>query len=94
MGFNRIFLSGVDFYTPKDGPLHFMEDTKEDDAKIDKLRKRIQKADKSEKDLFDYKRWPIELIGESKLKDKVFNLSEKSTVKNIKKVLYSDIKPV
>ena len=93
MGFKRIFLSGVDFYTPKNGPLHFMDDTKEDEAKIEKLRKSIQKADNSEKDLFDYKRWPIELVGESKLKNKVFNLSEKSTVQKIKKVKYSDIFP-
>ena len=94
MGFSRIFLSGVDFYTPKDGPLHFMEDSKEDEQKIDKLRKSIQKADKSEKDLFEYKRWPIELVGQSNLKDRVFNLSQKSTVKYIKKVPYTEIKPV
>jgi hypothetical protein len=91
MGFDKIYLSGVDFYTPKNGPLHFIEDTKEDEERIDKLRKSIQEADNTEKDLFDYKRWPIELIGESKLKDKVFNLSEKSTVKNITKVKYTDI---
>lgn len=94
MGFERIFLIGVDFYTPKKGPLHFMDDTKEDEEKIDRLKKSIQKADNSEKDLFDYKRWPIELVRESKLKDKVFNLSEKSTVKYIKKVSYTEIVPL
>ena len=94
IGFKRIFLSGVDFYTPSDGPLHFIEDTKEDEEKIDKLRKNIQKADKSKKDLFDYKRWPIELVGESNLKDRVFNLSEKSTVQKIPKVKYSEINPI
>ncbi len=91
MGFKRIFLSGVDFYTPKEGPLHFIEDTKEDEEKIDTLKKNIQKADNTQKDLFDYKRWPIELVGESNLKEKVFNLSEKSTVKNIPKIKFTDL---
>jgi hypothetical protein len=92
MGFERIFLAGVDFYTPKDGTFHFMEDTKEDEERIDKLRTRLQKEDNSKKDLFDFKRWPIELVGESKNKHRVFNLSEKSTVKNIPKINYKDVK--
>ncbi|MEJ2594670.1 MAG: DUF115 domain-containing protein [bacterium] len=91
MGFKRIFLSGVDFYTPKKGPLHFIEDAKEDLARIDKLKKNIQKADNTQKDLFAYKRWPIELVGKSKLKDRVFNLSEKSTVKNIPKINFTEV---
>ena len=91
MGFDRIFLSGVDFYTPKNGPLHFIEDTHEDILRIDKLKKSIQRADNSQKDLFEYKRWPIELVGESMLNTKIFNLSEQSTVKNIPKVWYTDL---
>lgn len=91
MGFKRIFLAGVDFYIPTDGTFHFMEDTKEDEDKIDKLRSRLKKDDKSNKDLFDIKRWPIELIGESKNSHRIFNLSEKSTVKNIPKINYRDV---
>lgn len=91
MGFKRIFLAGVDFYTPKDGSFHFMEDTKEDEDRIDKLRSRLQKEDNSKKDLFDFKRWPIELVGKSNNSKRVFNLSEKSTVKDIPKINYKDV---
>jgi len=91
MGFERIFLAGVDYYTPKEGSLHFTDDTEEDIALIDNLRKWVEKKDNTGKDLFDIKRWPIELVGQSNLKSKVFNLSKKSTVKNIPKINYKDI---
>ena len=91
MGFERIFLSGVDFYTPKTGTFHFIEDSDEEKKKIEKLTKNLQKIDNSKKDLFDFKRWPIELISETVNKHRVFNLSEKSTVKSIPKVKYTEI---
>jgi hypothetical protein len=91
MGFRKIYLSGVDFYTPKTGSSHFIEDTDEDQAKIDKLTRRLQEEYNAKKDLFDFKRWPIELIGDSKIGKKVFNLSAKSTVKNIPKVNYKEV---
>lgn len=91
MGFSKIYLAGVDFYTPKSGKSHFMEDTDFDQEKIDKLTKRLQKESNSDRDLFDFKRWPIELVGQSAIKDRVFNLSEKSTVRFIPKINYKDV---
>jgi hypothetical protein len=92
MGFERIFLSGVDFYTPKNGTFHFIEDTNEDKEKINELTRKLRKTDNSKKDLFDFKRWPIELISETVNKHRIFNLSEKSTVKSIPKIHYTEIK--
>ena len=41
--------------------------------------------------MWDYKRWTIELIAESNIKNRVYNLSENSSVKNIPKVNYKDL---
>ena len=91
MGFSRIFLTGVDYYIPKNGNLHFIEDTQKDTDAIGKLRKWVEKKDNTGKNLFDIKRWPIELVSETKLNGKVFNLSEKSTVGKIPKINYKNV---
>lgn len=92
MGCRNIYLIGVDFYTPDINSSYSMKRSKADQKKIEKLTEIIQKEDNSKKDMWEYKRWTIELIGETDLKERVFNLSEKSSVKNITKINYQDVK--
>jgi len=91
MGFERIFLAGVDFYAPKTGGSHFMEDKTEDQEKIDQLTNDLQHIYNSKHDRFYHKRWGLEMISESKNSHKIFNLSEKSTIQKIPKVNYKDV---
>lgn len=92
MGCRNIYLAGVDFYTPDINSSYSMKRSKADQKKIEKLTKKIQRENNSKKDMWEYKRWTIELIAETDLKDRVFNLSEKSSVKNIAKINYQDVK--
>jgi hypothetical protein len=92
MGCRNIYLAGVDFYTPKSTDNFSMKRTANDQIIIDKLTKRFQKEDNSEKDMWEYKRWGIEMIADTKIKDRVFNLSEKSSIKRIQKINYNNVK--
>ena len=92
MGCRNIYLIGVDFYTPKEDNT-VMKRSKEDQAIIDKITKRFQEEDNSQKDMWEYKRWTLELIKGSSIEGRVFNLSEKSSIVNIPKVHYSDVEP-
>lgn len=91
MGFKRIFLAGVDYYIPESGKFHFTDDTEKDVDVLNKLRTRIEKKYNTGEDLFGIKKWAYELIKDTKLNGKVFNLSEKSTIVNIPKVSYRDV---
>jgi len=91
MGCRNIYLAGVDFYTPDSDTSFSMKRSEIDKKKIEELTKMIQKENNSKKDMWEYKRWTIELIGETHLKDRVFNLSEKSSVKKITKVNYREV---
>ncbi len=91
MGCRNIYLIGVDFYTPPEDKVFSTQYSKEDQKIINKITKRFQQEDNSEKDMWDYKRWTIELIAESNIKNRVYNLSENSSVKNIPKVNYKEL---
>lgn len=91
MGFKRIFLAGVDYYIPKSGKFHFIDDTAKDVTALNDLRTRLENRDNTGKDLFGIKKWAYELLKETKLNGKVFNLSQKSTIINIPKVHYEDV---
>ena len=91
MGFERIFLAGVDFYVAENNTSHFMNDKLEDQKKINDLTDYLQQIYNSKHDRFYHKRWGIEIISESKNGHKIFNLSEKSTIQKIPKVNYKDI---
>lgn len=91
MGFKRIFLAGVDYYIPGSGKLHFIDDTEKDILALNKIRKNVETEDNTGRDLFTIKKWPYELIKDTKLNGKIFNLSMKSSIINIPKVKYQDV---
>lgn len=91
MGCRNIYLIGVDFYTPPKEASFSMKRSKEDQKVINKITKRFQEEDKSEKDMWEYKKWTVELIGESNIKNRVFNLSEKSSIESLPKMNYMDV---
>lgn len=91
MGFEKIYLIGVDYYIPDTGKIHFIDDDKEDLDRIQKLTKWAQEKENSDRDIFAIKKWVYEIISETNLNGKVFNLSEKSTVKKIPKLDYKSL---
>jgi len=91
MGCKNIYLAGVDFYTPKDHEVFSMKRSNEDQQIINQITKRFQEESNSKKDMWEYKKWTIELISESDIKNRVFNLSSKSSVENIPKISYNEV---
>ena len=88
MGFHRIYLAGID-----GGHDHFYEENKKDVKHVAALGRRLAEKYKVDSidDVFQKKRWAMEVMAETNKRDRIFNLSVNSRIQNIPKVHYSEL---
>lgn len=89
MGFQKIFLAGVDFTENVNEQNHHFNLDPADYVFQDHDRwKQLEGNKYGSGGIWKIKRYSMELIKESALKDRVFNLSLESSIKGIKKIPY------
>jgi hypothetical protein len=92
MGFEKIYLAGVDFTKDVSMNNHHFDNRKEEYEKVSWGRWKLLDGNKyGNGNLWDIKRFSLEVVSDSLIKDNVFNLSSISTIQNIRKVRYSDV---
>lgn len=92
MGFQKIYLAGVDFTKNPTEANHHFDNKQEDFDKVSWVTWGKTKGNKyGDKGLWDVKKFSLEMIADTCVKDRVFNLSEISTIQRIPKIHYSQI---
>ena len=91
MGFERIYLAGVDFKVEDNKKRHFFNEAPGDAKRLRENDKMQLNFDHSYKDIWEMKKFCIEVMAETKKADRIFNLSSDSAVKRIPKIHYKDL---